>query len=372
MFLALKEMRRAKVRFGLLIAAIGLLVFLILFQQSLQNGLLTSFVGGIRNQSAPVLVYSVDGQRFIQGSVIRPDLEQLVRSSDRVDAVGRIGQGTFTASGTEGTTDLSLFGYETEGLGSPREILNGRMPLGPGEGVISDVDTATGFAIGSTVTLLPGGTQILIVGSARDVQINAGPTLFVYYSTYLSAVAERNPDAGAPLPNVLAVQPAAGVTDAEAATAINALSTDLDALTRSAAADLTPGVAEVRQSFQIIFGLYAIVVPCVTGLFFLIVTFQKSRALTLLRALGATPRRLVSSLLLQATVIIAAGYLIGTALYTPISQQQLGGIALRFETRAVIGWALTLMVLGLGSALIAARRVLAIDPADATTSGAGL
>jgi putative ABC transport system permease protein len=304
--------------------------------------------------------------------VIRPDLEQLVRSSDRVGAVGRIGQGTFTASGTEGTTDLSLFGYETEGLGSPREILNGRMPLGPGEGVISDVDTATGFAIGSTVTLLPGGTQILIVGSARDVQINAGPTLFVYYSTYLSAVADRNPDAGTPLPNVLAVQPAAGITDAEAASAINELSTDLDALTRSAAADLTPGVAEVRQSFQIIFGLYAIVVPCVTGLFFLIVTFQKSRALTLLRALGATPRRLVSSLLLQATVIITAGYLIGTALYTPISQQQLGGIALRFETRAVIGWALTLLVLGLGSALIAARRVLAIDPADATTSGAGL
>ena len=32
MFLALKEMRRAWVRFGLLIAAIGLLVFLILFQ----------------------------------------------------------------------------------------------------------------------------------------------------------------------------------------------------------------------------------------------------------------------------------------------------------------------------------------------------
>src|SRR5690606_9519430 len=67
MFLALKEMARAKVRFALLIAAIGLLVFLILFQQSLQNGLLTSFVGAIRNQSAPVLVYTVDGQRVIQG-----------------------------------------------------------------------------------------------------------------------------------------------------------------------------------------------------------------------------------------------------------------------------------------------------------------
>ena len=76
MFLALKEMARAKVRFGLLIAAIALLVFLILFQQSLQNGLITSFIGAIRNQSAPVLVYSVDGQRTIQGSIITPDLER--------------------------------------------------------------------------------------------------------------------------------------------------------------------------------------------------------------------------------------------------------------------------------------------------------
>ena len=46
-------------------AVILFVVFLILFQQALQRGLLTSFVGAIRNQSAPVLVYSVDGQRVI-------------------------------------------------------------------------------------------------------------------------------------------------------------------------------------------------------------------------------------------------------------------------------------------------------------------
>ena len=66
MFLALKEMRRAKVRFGLLIVAIGLLVFLILFQQSLQNSRLRGFTGALRTQSAPVLVYSTDGQRTLQ------------------------------------------------------------------------------------------------------------------------------------------------------------------------------------------------------------------------------------------------------------------------------------------------------------------
>ena len=84
-FLALKEMRRAAVRFGLLMASIGLLVFLILFQQTLQTGLITSFVGAIRNQSAPVLVYSVDGRRNLQGSVITPDLQ---RRSSRCPASG--------------------------------------------------------------------------------------------------------------------------------------------------------------------------------------------------------------------------------------------------------------------------------------------
>ena len=91
MFLALSEMRRAKARFGLLIAAIGLLVFLILFQQSLQNGLITGFIGAIRNQSAPVLVYSVDGQRVLQGSGrSRPTSRRFIASTST--GVGEMGQ----------------------------------------------------------------------------------------------------------------------------------------------------------------------------------------------------------------------------------------------------------------------------------------
>ena len=48
----------------------------------------TSFVGAIRNQSAPVLVYSVDGQRVLQGSVITPDLEQVVRATPGIAEIG--------------------------------------------------------------------------------------------------------------------------------------------------------------------------------------------------------------------------------------------------------------------------------------------
>lgn len=64
MFLALREIRRSKVRFGLLIAAVALLAFLILFQSAIQNSLIRQFVGGMHHQTAPVLVFNVDGRRF--------------------------------------------------------------------------------------------------------------------------------------------------------------------------------------------------------------------------------------------------------------------------------------------------------------------
>lgn len=372
MFLAFKEMARAKTRFGLLIVAIGMLVFLILFQQSLQNGLLTSFVGAIRNQSAPVLVYTVDGQRVIQGSVITPDLEAQVRGLPEAGAVGRIGQGTFSTTAAGELTDATVLGYDDPSLGAPETLVDGRYPERVGEAVGSDADADTGFGVGDVVRIEPGGYEITVVGLARDVQLNAGPTLFSPYETYLQAVASANPDAGEPLPNVLAVAPADGVADDELVTSVNALSEDLDALTKDDAADSTPGVSQIQQSFRVIFLLYGLVIPCVTGLFFLIVTFQKSRALTLLRAIGAPAKRLVAALLLQATVIVVAGFAIGLAVYTPISQQRLGGIPLRFETGAVIAWAVILLVLGVGSSLISARRVLAIDPVEATTGGGHL
>jgi putative ABC transport system permease protein len=67
--------------------------------------------------------------------------------------------------------------------------------------------------------------------------------------------------------------------------------------------------------------------------------------------------------------VIAVGVGLGVALYTPLSQMTLGSIALRFDTGAILFWAVLLLVLGLLSALVAARRVLRIDPIEATTGG---
>jgi putative ABC transport system permease protein len=391
MFLALREIRRSRVRFGLLMAAVGLLVFLILVQQALQDGLITSFVGALERQSAPVLVYSVDGQRTLQGSVVAPPLGQAVRAVPEVAEAGRIGQGTFTVEigedgsaggadedGEDGSaggadedgddgSDAALIGYETAALGAPDELSAGRLPRTEGEAVGSSAD----FSLGDRVRVVaqPAGPELTVVGLADEAQIQVTPTLFVAWSDYEAAARAANPDAEAILPNAIGVRPVEGVTAQELTARVNEADEEADALTRDEAAAEAPGVAEVRQSFQVIFLLFALVAPLVTGLFFLIVTFQKASALTLLRAIGAPAGMLVRSLLVQVVIVIGGGVVFGTALYAPLSQTEVGTLALRFDVGAVAFWAVLLLALGLASALVAARRVLAIDPMEATTGG---
>lgn len=375
MFLALREMRRSKVRFGLLVSAIGLLVLLILAQQAIQNGLITSFIGAIDRQSAPVLVYSVDGQRTLQGSVITPPLEQKVRATEGVAKAGRIGQGTFTVEVNDSgeDSDAAIIGYDTPDLGAPDQLSAGRLPEGPGEAVGSDSD----FELGDRIQVLgprgqtAGTERIEVVGLAADAQLQVTPTLFVGWPDYVASVESANPDARSVLPSAIGVAPIEGLDPATLAERINDSSPEADALTREAAADETPGVAEVRSSFQVIFLLFGLVVPLVTGLFFLIITLQKSASLTLLRAIGASSGLLVRSLMFQVALVVGGGLAVGIALYTPLSQAQLGEIKLSFDVGAVLFWSALLLGLGLLSAVAAARRVLAIDPIEATTGEGG-
>jgi putative ABC transport system permease protein len=369
-FLALREIRRAPVRFGLLVLAIGLLVFLILTQQALQDGLVTSFVGGIRNQSAPVLVYSVDGQRTLQGSTVSPALEEAVRATDGIDEAALLGQGTFTVRvGTEEESDAAVVGTDVPGLGWPEDLVEGREPQRAGEAMGSSVD----FTLGDEVTVVPAAgaepVVISVVGLADDVQISVTPTLFTDLATYEAAVRAANPDATDVPPNAVAVRPADDVSPAVLARRIDEASPEAEALTREQAADEEPGVAQVQQSFRVIFVLYGLVVPLVTGLFFLIVTLQKAGSLVLLRAVGAPGGVLARALLAQVVIIVGLGLAVGIALYTPVSRARIGTLALRFDPTAVAVWSILLLVLGLVSALVSVRRVLRIDPIDATTGG---
>ncbi|MGE5460117.1 MAG: ABC transporter permease [Solirubrobacterales bacterium] len=371
MRLAVAEMRRAKLRFGLLTGAVALLVFLILFMQTLSSQLIQEFVGGVENQSASVLVYGEDARRSIEGSIVSREQVTLVAAVDGVSEAAAFGENTFTVRTTMGELkDATIFGYELGGPGAPTTLSAGRLPDGPAEGV-GPSDAGAGFGIGDRVEVLPGGYTIEIVGLADEVSFNVQPTMFVSYPTYEASVRSQNPDARAVLPTLVAVDPEPGVAPETLAARITAQVPGVEALDLETAVASLPGVSSVRQSFGLILALAFFVVVLVTGFFFLIITVQKAQALTLLRAVGASTGYLLRNLLLQVAVVTTVGTVIASGLLVLAAATSNAGFQVRTDPVLILETGGAVLLLAVIASIGSIRRVARLDPAAATARGVG-
>lgn len=372
MRLALAEIRRAKLRFGLLIGAVALLVFLILFQQTLAAGLLGSFTGGLANQSADVLVFNADGRGSVEASVVTPEQVEEVRAVPQVEQAEPLGESTFTVDVGDGVlTDTTIFGYVPEGPGGPTTLVEGRLPESDGEAVASDVDASKGYDIGDTVRVVPGDEQIRVVGLASDAQFNVQPTLYTTYATWERLSRSVNPDAPAVLPTLVAVHPAPGADLEATVAAIDGSVAGVEAVATQTAVDNLPGVESISQSFAVILLLAFIVVVLVTWVFFLILTVQKTQSLTLLRAVGASSRYLLANIALQVTIVTVAGVAIASFLLVLATRGGSGGLEVSASPRLILTTGAAILALALISSVASMRRVAKLDPFGATQRQAG-
>jgi putative ABC transport system permease protein len=363
-FLAGREIRRAKLRFGLLAGAVGLLVFLIMFQQALLGSLLKSFTGAIENQSATVLVYNAEARKNVAGSVIPPPVQQQVEAVDGVGASAPLGEATLTLEAGGELTDASVFGFTPGGPGDPTRLVEGRLPETATEAAASGEDADAGFGLGDTVTSVNGDVRLTIVGLTEESRFSVAPTIWVTFDGYTALRKAANPDAPAVLPSLIAITPADGVTPDELAARIGAQVEGVDALTRTQAVAEAPGVAEVNQSFQLILGLAFVVVAVVIGFFFLILTVQKLASLTLLRAVGASTGYLVRSLLVQIAFVVVGGLVVGVVLTVLAVQGASAGLPIAISPTTLAASALGVIVLALLGSTITLLRVRRIDPAS--------
>ncbi len=358
------EMRRAKLRFGLLAGAVGLLVFLILFQQALFGSLLSSFTGALEHQSGTVLVYSAEARKNLAGSVILPPQQAAVTAVDGIGAAAPLGEATLTVEAGGEEANASVFGFAPGGPGEPTRLVAGRLPEGTGEAVASREDRDAGFDLGDTVTSVKGEVPLKIVGLTERSRYSVSPTLWVTFDGYTALRRAANPDAKAVLPSVMALTPAEGVSPAQLATRINDQVDGVEALTRSEAVAQSPGVAATTTSFQLILGLALVVVALVIGFFFLIITVQKLPSLVLLRAVGASTGYLVRAILVQIAAVVVGGLVIGAVLtYAGIAAASTG-LPISVDVATSVALVAAVIVLALIGSLFTLVRVARLDPAD--------
>lgn len=369
--LGLREMKRRKGRFALLTAAVGVLVFLIVFQQALLGGLVGEFVGAIRHQSADVLVYGDEARLNLQGSVVPPPAVVAVGGVEGVAEARPLGVATLTVRAGGELTDATLFGHELGGPGEPTELAAGRRPERDGEAVASAAAADEGFALGDTVVVEPGGEEITVVGTARDLSFSVTPTLFASYSTFEAVQLSVNPDARAVVPSAVAVDVEPGSDPATVAERIDAEVDGVDAATRARAASEAPGVQSVSQSFAVVLLLAYVVATIVIGFFFVILTVQKTATLTLLRAVGVRRRSLVGALAVQVAAVVGGGQVLGAALAAAALAAADTGIEARVEPGALATTVAAVLALSALACLGAGRRIARLEPIAATLPGMG-
>jgi putative ABC transport system permease protein len=365
--LARREIQRARLRFGLLAGAIGLLIFLVFFQQTLLSSLLNSFTGALQNQSATVLVYSADARQSLEGSVLEPDAVALVAAVVGVGQAGPLGQATVTFVANGQQVDVAVFGADLGQPGQPTRLSAGRLATASGEAVASSEAAGQGFGVGDTVATASGGATVTIVGLTRQSQFSVQPTLFVPFETYVSLRKAANPDAVNVLPSAVAVIPAPGVSPEELVASINSVVPGVTALTRADAVAKAPGVSSVQSSFAIVLGLAVAVVALVTGFFFLILTVQKAGSLTLLRAVGAPASYLIRGLLQQVALVLGVAFVVAVALLMAAVALSGTGLALRIEPQGLLVSTAVIVALSMLGVGVSIWRVLRLDPVHAVT-----
>ncbi|AEE47658.1 ABC transporter permease [Cellulomonas fimi] len=339
---ALRGIRAHLVRFLLSLLAVALGVAFVAGTFALRT-MLSSTFDGIVDAAAPADVYvraaETQGSSVVTGGAtgqrVPLDLVEDVAAVDGVAHAIPGVQGPIVLVGADGTAVQSTQAPSVALLYVPDDpsldLVEGRAPERAGEVAL---ETATlessGLAVGDTTTAVLGGevTEVEIVGRVDLGGPMAGATLvLVDQATGLSVLA---PDGGV---SEIAVYAADGTTPEELVDRLDGFASDGlevitgDALRADSKADIADQLGFIT-TFLLVFAAIALFV----GAFIISNTFamsvrQRMRELALLRAVGASPAQVFSSVLVQAAVVGLLGSALGIA----------GGLGLVSGLRVVLG-----------------------------------
>ncbi len=361
MSLGLAEVRRAKLRFGLLTAAVSLLVFLVLLLSTLAGALIGSLTGALSGLQAQGLAYASDARDNIVASRLEPSTADAVAAVPGVAAVGSVGTFTTRADIAGTAQDLQVFGFEPSAPGAPGGLSAGRLPTAAGETAID----GGGVELGDTIVLEPTGVPLTVVGQLRGAQFNGIPTAYVDLDTYGVAIEAANPGLPFVPVNAIAFDVADGTDPEQVAADVTATVPGVVGYTRDMAVDRIPGISSITQSFGILVGLTFIIGIVVIGFFFLILTVQKLRAFTLLRAIGASTGSLATMVALQITLVVIVASAIALGLTLLAVQGLNTGIPVSLDPLLITITVAAVLVFSLLAGLLSIRRISRIDPATA-------
>ena len=362
MRLPLKELRRRPSRFVVATVVLSFLATLLLFLGGLLDGLYLGSTGAIRAQQGDAVVFSSSALDSFIRSRITPEVRAEVESAPGVEEVGGLGFALLgaTVPAQPDLVDVAVAGYEIPPKGVPA-------PPEDFQGIADTRLRDKGVREGDTLLVGPQEVPVTVIGFVEDTSYLLQGGLWVNLTTWREVQNQNRPDATV----------ADGVVQSLVVKGSGDLTKAIDAATAGATHTLTlddavlaiPGVKQQRDTFnQIIYTTLAVVLA-VVGLFFSLLTLERIGLYGVLKAIGASSRRLFAGVVLQAVVVAVVSFVVGSALALAAQAALPDAVPLDLVPARFLTTFIGLLVAAVLGSAISLRRVLRVDPASAIGSG---
>lgn len=364
MFLALLELKAARGRFLLMGSVVALVAALVGIVSGFTTGLGDDTVSALRGLRATHVA-------FAAGS----DTDQFARSL--VD--GRTAAGWAREKGVEatplgvaitrGTTgrgvavDLAAFGVVPGAFTDPGAARGRGLDAGVPDGVVvSRQLVRDGVRIGDTLTVDRLGIRLRVTGTTGRSSYGHVPAAYVTTGTWrrirFSTPGAQSPAAGLPEQYTAVALRAPGGLDVRAADRRHGTAT----VTLHGAFAAAPGYAGERLTMTSIQVFLFLIAPLVVGAFFAVWTVQRTPELALLRAMGASRRRLLGHTLGQAGAVVAAGTAVGAGLAAAVGLLVGERVPFSLPAAGLAGAMAAVVLVALAGSALTLRRVATVDP----------
>lgn len=396
-----RSMRRYPVRFALAVLAVALGVAFVCGTFTLR-AMLTETYGSmaatmVEADATVRAVKDADGTRGVIPTSLADEIRALPGVDDAVPTIGGpvvllgsdgepvgVRTGGSQRPGDQGTPAPS-YALVAGGDDASVVLVEGTLPA-DGTQIVLDESTATeaGLSVGDDAQIILGGRSldVQVVGVVDFTSYPAGATLVgVDQATGTAAFAADGLVAGISVTGAPGVPTADLVAQVDAAVAASSLVkaagvevVDQQTLLQESTAELDKSMGVYSQAFT---GLA--VVSLLVGMFIIVNTFsmtvrQQLRQTAVLRAIGAQPRQVLVSILLQAAVVGVIGSAVGTAAGFGLvagMRAVLGGMGIDLEGAIAVQASTVVLCLVLGivislvSALVPALRSARTPPVAA-------
>jgi putative ABC transport system permease protein len=371
MFLGLRELRFARMRFALMGAVVALIAVLMVLLSGLSVGLVNDGVSGLKKLPVTSFAFEhgVQTDAAFSRSVVDLAAVDAWRKQPGVAEAAPFGNTLVNAHGDRGTTiDLALFGVQPGTFVAPRPAEGEGLGTTDNGIVVSQTAIGKGLRIGDTVTVDRLGTRLVVVGSLAG-QHTFGHVDVAYIALPLWQRIKAGAAPGDPMPahalkeaTAVAVRSEPGVT-VDLAAGDRAAGTTSLSLHDSFGA--SPGYTAETSTLTLILGFLYAIAALVVGAFFTVWTIQRKQEIAVMRAMGAPTRYLLGDGLGQAFVLLLVSTGVGVAVGTGAGSLVGGGAPFALTGSAVGLAAVLLLVLGLAGAAAAISRIAAVDPVTA-------